>query len=246
MRTVYWLIGLFALWCVASGAWYIVGVKHLSTDPSAFSAVNNISGIVEISLMLLVSFLIGFVVAYKLRGNYIRKVWDSLNQLIHQLDFKEDDLRSVRLQIVSLEKEKAVLMERSMAIGTHSSRELGWLQQQLEQARAREKELAHEVASLTARAEQLEGQISHLQLKLIETEKDARTKATKFIRPDDLTRIKGIGPFIERRLNKMGIYTYQQISEMDAQSIEKVGETIKFFPDRILRDDWIGQARRLQ
>lgn len=242
---MYWLLGLFALWMLVSGIWYLVGVRALSTDPAAFEASSNIAAIVEVCLMLLVSFLIGFMIAYKLRDLYVRSVWVSFQQLLSLLDQKGQELHEVQLQISLLERDRAVMQEKFQAMETYSTREMGWLQQQLDQARGKEKELSREIAALTARGEQLEGQISHLQLKLIDTEKELQHKPAKFIKPDDLTKIKGIGPFIERRLNKMGIYTYQQIGEMDEESIQKVGETIKFFPDRILRDDWIGQARRL-
>ncbi len=62
---------------------------------------------------------------------------------------------------------------------------------------------------------------------------------------DDLTRIKGIGSFIEKKLNGLGIYTYEQISKFDKDMIDKVTAAIEFFPGRIERDDWVGQATRL-
>ena len=62
---------------------------------------------------------------------------------------------------------------------------------------------------------------------------------------DDLTRIKGIGSFIEKKLNGLGIYTYEQISKFDKDLIDKVTAAVEFFPGRIERDDWVGQAARL-
>lgn len=59
---------------------------------------------------------------------------------------------------------------------------------------------------------------------------------------DDLKLISGIGPVIERKLNAIGIYTFKQISEFTPYAIEQVTSAIKFFPDRIGRDNWIGQA----
>lgn len=58
----------------------------------------------------------------------------------------------------------------------------------------------------------------------------------------DLTQIKGIGSFLEKKLNGLGIYTYEQISRLDANLIEKLTAAIEFFPGRIERDDWVGQA----
>ncbi len=62
---------------------------------------------------------------------------------------------------------------------------------------------------------------------------------------DDLTRIKGIGSVLEAKLNDIGIFTYEQIKSFDEEKAEKVNEQIGFFPGRILRDDWVGQAARL-
>jgi predicted flap endonuclease-1-like 5' DNA nuclease len=65
------------------------------------------------------------------------------------------------------------------------------------------------------------------------------------IQKDDLTRIDGIGPFLERQLNESGIYTYEQISRWDGSDIHQVTQQIRYFPGRIEREDWVGQANRL-
>ncbi len=59
---------------------------------------------------------------------------------------------------------------------------------------------------------------------------------------DDLKRIKGVGPFIEEKLNAIGIYTFDQISKFTPEDMQTVTELISFFPGRIERDDWKGQA----
>ncbi len=62
---------------------------------------------------------------------------------------------------------------------------------------------------------------------------------------DDLQMISGIGPVIETKLNAVGIYTFRQISEFTPEAIDYVTSAIKFFPNRIGRDNWIGQAAAL-
>ena len=62
---------------------------------------------------------------------------------------------------------------------------------------------------------------------------------------DDLQVIKGIGPFIEEKLNALGIYTYLQISKMTSNLETDVNEAIEFFPGRVKRDQWVNQARKL-
>lgn len=62
---------------------------------------------------------------------------------------------------------------------------------------------------------------------------------------DDLTAIEGIGPFLERKLNEAGIYTYTQISQWSPADINAITHQIQFFPGRIEKDNWVGQANRL-
>ncbi|HAI77431.1 MAG TPA: hypothetical protein DCM08_14465 [Microscillaceae bacterium] len=62
---------------------------------------------------------------------------------------------------------------------------------------------------------------------------------------DDLKIIVGIGPFIEEKLNALGIFTFAQIARFNAQDVEQVTEAIEFFPGRIERDEWIEQAKVL-
>ena len=62
---------------------------------------------------------------------------------------------------------------------------------------------------------------------------------------DDLQQIRGVGPAIEKTLNELGIYRYQQISNMSEYDIDRVARRLKGFHSRIYREDWIGQAREL-
>jgi predicted flap endonuclease-1-like 5' DNA nuclease len=62
---------------------------------------------------------------------------------------------------------------------------------------------------------------------------------------DDLQAIKGIGPFLEEKLNALGITTYRQIANMDPELEEQVNEAIEFFPGRVKRDQWVTQAKIL-
>ena len=68
---------------------------------------------------------------------------------------------------------------------------------------------------------------------------------TDQMRRDDLKSIVGIGPIIEKKLNRLGIFTFKQISELTETSSKPILEAIKFFPGRINRDKWVEQASRL-
>lgn len=62
---------------------------------------------------------------------------------------------------------------------------------------------------------------------------------------DDLQKIQGIGPFLEKQLNELGLFTYEQVSKLDEAQVEELTTAIRFFPGRIVKDDWVGQAARL-
>ena len=62
---------------------------------------------------------------------------------------------------------------------------------------------------------------------------------------DDLQVIKGIGPFIEEKLNALGITTYRQLANMTSKLETQVNEAIEFFPGRVKRDQWVAQAKIL-
>ncbi len=62
---------------------------------------------------------------------------------------------------------------------------------------------------------------------------------------DDLKLIKGIGPFIEKKVHALGIKTFKQISHLNSDDVNKITDAIKFFPGRIQRDDWVTQAKKL-
>lgn len=59
---------------------------------------------------------------------------------------------------------------------------------------------------------------------------------------DDLKLIKGIGPYIESKLNALGIFTFQQVSNFSSEDEDKINKTIEFFPGRVKRDQWPKQA----
>ena len=63
--------------------------------------------------------------------------------------------------------------------------------------------------------------------------------------PDDLKKIKGIGPKFEGDLNKKGVYYYRQIAAWKAKDIEMIDKIIDSFPGRIQRDGWVKQATKL-
>jgi len=63
---------------------------------------------------------------------------------------------------------------------------------------------------------------------------------------EDLTKIKGVGKKIQRKLNLLGIYTFKQVSKMTERDKKRVDQLIGFFPGRVKRERWMQQAKALK
>jgi chromosome segregation ATPase len=63
-------------------------------------------------------------------------------------------------------------------------------------------------------------------------------------RKDDLKKIQGISPAIERALNKMGTFTYVQIARWKPNDIARVVKKLDALPGRIKPEHWIAGAKR--
>lgn len=61
---------------------------------------------------------------------------------------------------------------------------------------------------------------------------------------DDLKKISGVGPGIEKTLNKLGIFHYRQIAAFNPDNVAWVDQHLRF-KGRIEREKWIEQAKTL-
>jgi len=62
--------------------------------------------------------------------------------------------------------------------------------------------------------------------------------------PDDLKKISGVGPALEKKLHDLGITKFAQVAAFTKDDIEKVDDALSF-KGRIERDDWVKQATEL-
>jgi large subunit ribosomal protein L21 len=59
--------------------------------------------------------------------------------------------------------------------------------------------------------------------------------------PDDLTKISGVGPVLNKKLNENGVYHFWQIAQWGPSEIAFMDDQLSF-KGRIERDEWIAQA----
>tara|TARA_Y100001968_G_scaffold44102_1_gene34214 strand:- start:6398 stop:8083 length:1686 start_codon:yes stop_codon:yes gene_type:complete len=60
--------------------------------------------------------------------------------------------------------------------------------------------------------------------------------------PDDLTLIKGIDDFTQRKLNALGIFTFRQIANIDSDAGKAVNDSLELLPGKVSELAWAKQA----
>ena len=63
--------------------------------------------------------------------------------------------------------------------------------------------------------------------------------------PDDLKMIKGVGPVLEKALHTTGVFHFDQVAAWTNRDARWFDENVKGANGRVLRDEWIKQARIL-
>ena len=74
--------------------------------------------------------------------------------------------------------------------------------------------------------------------------KPATLTAARASGADDLKLLKGVGPALEKTLNELGFYHFDQVAAWRKAEVEWVDSRLKF-KGRIVRDEWIKQAKTL-
>jgi len=70
-----------------------------------------------------------------------------------------------------------------------------------------------------------------------------RLKAARKGKADNLKEIEGIGPAMEKLVNEMGFYHFDQIASWSDADVALVDTEMKTFKGRITRDKWVAQAK---
>jgi predicted flap endonuclease-1-like 5' DNA nuclease len=155
----------------------------------------------EILIMLLVAFLLGLLLGYIL--------WYRWRKLYLELQTEHDRLKALHLD---LEKDHASLKYKA-------------------------EELEKENAGLHTKVRGLEGDVSGLKFKLNKCESDLAAATAAGVsgkgavlgavaapppKPDDLKKIEGIGPKIEKLCNDIGIWTWAQLAATPVEKLQKM------------------------
>lgn len=163
----------------------------------------------------------------------LKSAQQQLHELQLQADSREHHVAELERRVADLESVQAELAGRAKMIGEQEE-EISRLRKRLVEVRAALR-IRADGGHVIARPEAPENQLS-LQINQV--------KPAAASRKDDLKKIHGIGPILERALNKAGTYTYVQIAKWTPSDVASIAEKIGTSPDRIRRDNWIAGAKK--
>ena len=99
--------------------------------------------------------------------------------------------------------------------------------------RGRMRSVVEENARLAQDNADLKERVASLEMKVGRKSQLAKTRPTSDrAKKDNLQAIKGVGPVISKRLNEAGIYTFEELSQLNANELEEIMGSLakRFFP----------------
>ena len=180
-------------------------------------------------------------------------------QITATLDARNRTIREAteRLSAVDLEeqptsRESAEDLRRELRIAVEERDES---RAALRQAETRGERLRTELEVLHGIHERMLDDIESLKGRIREAELEAKTSgesrppAWVMVQPfgprDDLQRLEGVDPSLERTLNRLGIYHFHQIARFESSDVEWLVQHADGVPEQTIRDSWIVDASRL-
>jgi len=205
----------------------------------------------EIVVYLVIAGLIGFAFGWLVRDgaldkycdklvSFLSKIWVTIKGLFEKLKSAKTEEKIVDVQSVKATTEDVKKTEETVT----------------EVIKEDVKEIIEEVAPVKI-AEEIKEEVKVeepikevLEETVVEVatqEQEDVTKPTLLTKApstgaDKLSALKGIGPVLEKKLNELGIYTYEQIASWDTEQEVWIG-TQMAFPKRVTKEEWVKQAK---
>lgn len=180
-------------------------------------------------------------------------------QLTATLDARNRSLHEANAQLAVIEadakprsRESAEELRRELRIAVTERDEA---QTALRQSETRSERLRAELEVLHGIHERMLDDIERLKARVREAELElkssgnSRPPAWLMVQPygprDDLQRLQGVDPILERSLNRLGIYHFHQIARFEPSDVEWLVEHIDGVPEQTIRDSWVPDAGML-
>lgn len=190
-------------------------------------------------LFLFVAFLIGLIVGWLYWRRRLEELRTELTQATHALSLLQKEMGDVKIKLANTEED----LHRANMDADNFRKKFHTCEEEKGQLRADIYTLQEKVDGKDDAP--AKGGVADAAKLALSAAMGSRITKADVSEKDDLKLINGVGPFIEKKLNALGLYTYQQISQFDDELVDQVTDAIEFFPGRIARDNWVGQAAAL-
>ena len=272
MRAIYAVIAVFLVLCGFFTQWYLCDVRQLCQPAATLEILFMI--LAAFAIGFTGSWLLNektFRFLHAQLGGLLRE----RSGLQDQLQLLEKENQSARKHVAEWQQEVSLLAQVKKVtepLLTQAKNQVSSLEQELQQYQRRYENLKSETDTIRSTAEQLKEELEKERAREVLLKVDSRVEEIEEVQqknqtvtPDDtpeltpsrftpatwqtrndLTLISGIGTGIQKKLYELGIYSFQQISELTPQDIDSVAASLKVFRGRIGRDNWIGQAAALR
>lgn len=174
---------------------------------------------------------------------------DSRNRALHHA---EERLSALAMEAHPAPGESAEELRRELRIAVRQRDEA---QSTFREAQARSERQRTELEVLHGIHERMLDDIERLKAQLREAELELKTTgesrppawlmAHPYGARDDLQRLDGVDPVLERALNRLGIYHFHQIARFESSDVDWLVQHVDGIPEERIRDSWIPDASRL-
>ena len=203
------------------------------------SAVDATPDAIELAVLVIpvtiAAAIVGFVVGY------LWRLWFPTSRTTAEMKRCSDDLAAAHAMIAKLETSGAIVADEVAESDPSDAT-----------TAPAPPETAHEVTPAPESDAEIAPALTMDDVPTIEIAQEEaaaqvteRFAASKGDAADDLKMIKGVGPVLERLLNDMNVRTFAQVASFTGQDIAVVSAALDAFADRIVRDNWVGQAKDL-
>jgi myosin protein heavy chain/myosin heavy chain 6/7 len=140
---------------------------------------------------------------------------------------------------VGVDEQDAARLRELEQLLRERTEELDGLRWRLEQTQAQDATKVDENVVMVLNQQLADAQQENQRLR----EKITAREQSQSVEEDDLTALKGIGEKLAEQLAELGVSTIAQIAELKARDLDDTEHPLHGFKNRILRDDWIKQAK---
>lgn len=189
----------------------------------------------------------------KTRENWIGELETKQQAVQADLEARISELDELKAET---ELEIAVLQTQLQTLQTTAQTEAEAWKIRVAEAEGALKFTAHTERELRVHLKSKDTELSQLKVRVTELEmmmrevKDpparlsaAATLTPRNTEPDDLKKVFGIGPTLEKLLNQNGIYLFRQIAEWSPDDVQRYDGLLEQFRGRIERENWIASAK---